>query len=265
MTGLKNPSKDNFGHLSGRLMRRALFGLVVAALLAAPAIAREIRIVTEEFPPYDFSNESGRVEGLSTDVVRAVLSDLGFDVSIEIFPWARAFKMASENPNVMLFSVVRTEERESLFHWVGVVCDVRSYLYKLRSRDEIAANSLSTLKAYRTGVVRGWAGKKYLERNKFQRLEEVTDSDQNILKLVQGRVDLIEDYEANLIFRMRKLGLDPDLVEKVYYNEEISGPLYAVFSKETPDELVQRFRDAFFKVHQDGRYAAIQRKWLRAD
>lgn len=243
-------------------MRRLLVCLMLMLVLPLATRAEQIRIVTEEFPPYDFSGESGRVEGLSTDVVRAVLEDLDIEATIEIFPWARAFKMASETPNIMLFSVVRTKEREPLFHWVSVVCEVRSYLYKLRSRTDITASELSGLKNYRTGVVRDWAGQRYLEKNDFERLEEVTESDLNILKLVQGRVDLIEDYEANLIYRMKKLNLDPNLVEKIYFNAEISGQLYAVFSRDTADHVVQKFREAFSVVHEDGRYAAIQSKWL---
>jgi len=56
--------------------------------------------------------------------------------------------MVTQNPDTMLFSVVRTEEREPLFHWIGVVCDVRSYLYKLKSRDDITAEKLSDLKKF---------------------------------------------------------------------------------------------------------------------
>ena len=246
-------------------MRKSLFAAVAVLVLSLTSAQAEIRVITEEFPPYDFMGESGEVEGVSTDVVRAVLEHLGIDVKIEIFPWARAYKMVTQDPNTMLFSVVRAEEREPLFHWVGVVCDVRSYLYKLKSRDDITAEKLSDLKKYSIGVVRGWAGQKYLEKNGFKHLQKVAGSDLNIKKLINGRVDLIEDYDANLIFRMKRLGLDPNLVEQVYFNTEISGQLYAVLSKNTPDDVVKKFKDAFMAVHEDGQYAAIQANWLKLD
>ena len=245
-------------------MALALVWLLMVLAIAPCAVASEIRIVTEEFPPYDFTGDSGQAEGISTDVVRQVLANLGMEVEIEIFPWARAFKLASENPNVMLFSVVRTQEREALFHWVGVVCEVKSYLFRLKSRKDIRAGKLADLKQYSIGVVRGWAGQKYLQNNGFEHLQEVAVSDLNIKKLMSGRVDLIEDYEANLIFRMKRLGLDPNLVEKIYFNADISGPLYAVFSKKTADEVVEGFKDAFSSVHLNGGYDAIQDKWRSA-
>lgn len=241
---------------------RIAVACVFQALLFVPfAHAGEIRIVTEEFPPYDFTGQNGEVEGMSTEVIREVLADLDMEVEIEIFPWARAFKMARNTPNTLLFSVVRTAEREALFHWVGVVCDVKSFLFRLRSRDDITAGKLSDLRPYKIGVVRGWAGQKYLAKNGFEHLQKVAVSGLNIKKLISGRVDLIEDYEANLIFRMKKLGYDPNLVEKVYFNADISGPLYAVFAMSTSEDVIARFKDAFSAVHLDGRYDAIQNAW----
>ena len=247
------------------LMDSLVLATVALMALSLTSARAEIRVITEEFPPYDFMGESGKVEGLSTDVVRAVLEDLGIDVKIEIFPWARAYKMVTQNPDTMLFSVVRTEEREPFFHWVGVVCDVRSYLFKLKSRDDITSEKLSDLKKYSIGVVRGWAGQKYLEKNGFKRLQKVARSDLNIKKLVKGRVDLIEDYDANLIFRMKKLDLDPNLVEQIHFNSEISGQLHAVSSKSTPDHVVKNFNDAVLSGHQVGRDTASQDKWLKLD
>ena len=235
---------------------------VVGLFFAATAWAQPVTVVTEEFPPYDYTDGQGAVQGLSTDVVRAVLGDLDLQVEIRVLPWARAYKLAVENPNTLLFSVVRTEQREPLFHWVGVVCDVRSYIYKLRSRTDIDARALSDLHPYTIGVVRGWAGESYLRDNGFENLEAVADSDLNIKKLIGGRVDLIEDYEANLVYRMKRLGLDPALVEPVHFNEPISGPLHAVFGRNTADTVAREFRAAFEAVHRDGRYEDIQRKWL---
>jgi len=245
-------------------------GLLIAGMLLVLAhvslgSAADIQVITEEFPPYDFTDEEGEVQGLATEVVREALALLKLDVEIEVYPWARAFKVASERPNTMLFSVVRTQEREGLFHWVGVVCEVRSFLFRLKSRGDISAGKLSDLRQHTIGVVRGWAGQSYLEKNGFEHLQEVAVSDLNIKKLLNGRVDLIEDYEANLIYRMKRLGYDPNLVEKVYFNADISGPLYAVFSRDTPDDVIAQFKDAFSTVHLTGSYDTIQRKWRSLD
>ncbi len=263
-SGYRHPrtflNKRALGRSFGIVCRFAVL-ILISILSICPSMADGIRVVTEEFPPYDFTGERGEVEGMSTDVVREVLSELNLDVQIDVLPWARAFKLASTTPSTLLFSVVRTPERETAFHWVGVVCEVKSYLFRLNSRSDIQAGRLADLRQYSIGVVRDWAGQKYLEQQGFDQLQKVSESDANIRKLMSGRVDLIEDYEANLIYRMKKLGFDPSSVEKVYFNADISGPLYAVFSKDTDEGLVQKFKDAFSAVHLDGRYQAIQQRW----
>lgn len=246
---------------SGRATLAVAVLFVFLVLPCGSLLADGIRVVTEEFPPYDFTGADGEVEGMATEVVRAVLAELDYAPKIEALPWARALRLASTTPGTLLFSVVRTPEREPDFHWVGVVCEVKSYLFRLKSRTDIRGGKLADLKQYSIGVVRDWAGQKYLERQGFTQLQKVAESDGNIKKLMGGRVDLIEDYEANLIYRMKKLGFDPGSVEKVYFNADISGPLYAVFGKDTNEETVERFRDAFSVVHLDGRYEAIQQRW----
>ena len=251
-----------------RMLFAVILVLTAAGGSASPCLAQSpppIRIVTEEFPPYDFSGADGLVEGLSTDVVRAALEEVGASAEIKILPWARAYKLASREPNVMLYSVVRTADREPLFHWVGVVCEVRSFLYKLKKRDDISSNDLADLKDYAVGVVRGWAGQRYLEKNGFHKLQTVAVSEFNIRKLIGGRVDLIEDYEANIVYRMKRMGLDYGLLEKVYFNADISGPLFAVFNRDTPEDVVGSFRKAFSKIHLDGRYDAIRKRWLKPE
>lgn len=258
------------GQLREMLVRALLLLLTVTVLFPAFQVqvsaqgASSIRVLTEEFPPYDFKGENGRTEGFATDVVREALNHVGQEVKIEILPWARAYRIASSNPNVMLFSVVRSSEREGIFHWLGVVCEVRSYLFKLKSRSDIPSSDLDALRQHKVGVVRGWAGHKYLEKNGFVNLQTTAVSQFNIRKLLNGRVDLIEDYEANVIYRMRRMGLNYQLLEKVYFNADISGPLFAVLSKETPDQIVSKFKKAFSRVHLDGRYIEIKTRWLSA-
>ena len=172
--------------------------------------------------------------------------------------------MALGGKNVILFSVVRTPEREPLFYWIGTVCQTKSYLWKLKNRTDIPATTiLSDLLPYQVGVVRDWAGDEYLRKHGFTNIQAVSDSRMNILKLFAGRVDLIEDYEESLLYRMSEDNLDTTKVEKVIFNEPISGELYAVFSRQSDPLLVEQFRAALEAIKKDGRYEAIRRKWLK--
>ncbi|MDP6688032.1 MAG: transporter substrate-binding domain-containing protein [Alphaproteobacteria bacterium] len=89
--------------------------LLLAPLLAPSAQARDrVAVVTETWKPYSYE-ENGIVKGSATKIVRAVLERAGIDYSIQVYPWARAYKTALNRESVVLFAVVRTEEREKLF------------------------------------------------------------------------------------------------------------------------------------------------------
>jgi polar amino acid transport system substrate-binding protein len=69
--------------------------LLLAALtcLSLRAVAGDtIQIVTEELPPYNMT-EDGRLTGMSTEVVQAVLEEIGEPASIQSMPWAASNRL----------------------------------------------------------------------------------------------------------------------------------------------------------------------------
>ncbi len=78
-----------------KISRRLLLPLAACLYLLAvvPAGAQSIQIVTEEFPPHNYT-QLGRVTGMSTEVVLAVFAEMNVPAEIKIYPWARAYEMA---------------------------------------------------------------------------------------------------------------------------------------------------------------------------
>lgn len=105
-----------------KLARTLRFG--VLACLALRAFAHdEIRIVTEELPPYNMTQD-GQITGMSTEVVQAVLKEVGMSAPIQSMPWARAYDIALNSENTLIYSITRTRQRENLFKWVGDIAPV---------------------------------------------------------------------------------------------------------------------------------------------
>ncbi len=121
--------------------------LHMVAISAYPAAGQTIHVITEEYPPYNFT-ENGEITGVATEVVRAVLEEVGFDADIKSYPWPRAFKMIQENENTMLYSFSRAPDREEMFKWVGVVAPTANYLYALKTRTDITISELDDAKKY---------------------------------------------------------------------------------------------------------------------
>ncbi len=123
-------------HWATGVRRREL--TVLVALLGsgwrlADAAEGPVRILTEEFPPYNYT-DGGKVTGLGTEVVEAVLQELGLQGQFQSMPWARAYETASNVPGVLIYSMVRTPEREKLFKWVGVIAPSDYYLFSLADK-----------------------------------------------------------------------------------------------------------------------------------
>jgi len=132
---------------------------------AIGAVPSTIDIVTEEFPPYNFTKD-GKITGYSTEVVQAVLKEIGINGNIAMQPWARALDSAQGAENVLIYSISRSEQREKLFKWVGQINESKNRFYALKG-SPIKIGTLEEAMRYKTGTVNGDVREQYLEKRGF--------------------------------------------------------------------------------------------------
>ncbi|WP_435304168.1 MULTISPECIES: substrate-binding periplasmic protein [Pseudomonas] len=236
--------------------------------LAASTYAAEapLRIVTEELPPFNMT-QNGRVTGMSTEVVQAVLKEVGVDAPIYSMPWARAYELALNESNVLIYSIVRTPERESLFQWVGAIAPTQWYIYSLADRP-VKLNSLADAHGHQIATVNQDVGEQYLVSKGFRVGEELQSStryEHNYRKLKVDHVELWISNELNAMYLTRQNGEDPDKVLiRSLPLPELSGAegFSMAFSRKTPVETVEKFRAGLQTIRRNGVYDAIVRKWL---
>jgi polar amino acid transport system substrate-binding protein len=225
-----------------------------------------LRIVTEELPPYNMT-QNGRVTGMSTEVVEAVLKEVGMQASIQAMPWARAYELALNDSNVLIYSIVRTPARESLFQWVGAIAPTRWFLYSLADRP-VQLNSLEDARNHQIATVNQDVGEQYLVSQGFRIGEELQSSNKyehNYRKLKVDHVELWISNELNALYLTRQNGEDPDkvLIRSLPLPELSSDEgLSMAFSLKTPAATVERFRVGLETIRRNGVYDAIARKWL---
>ncbi len=218
-------------------------------LLASHVHAQTIEVVTEEWPPYNYT-EQGQVLGTSTEILREALENSGFDYSIRSFPWARAYEMAKTRPNTLIYTIVRTAQREKTFKWVAEIQPAEpTFLYKKADNEHVIVTSLEEAKAFAVVAVRS----SYTE----QKLKEFGFSeDLNLIltgnpflatrMLMSGRADLYAEAASNL----------PSILDKENISEESLQPttfvmenrFFAAFSLETDDAIVEQLRQEIEKV-----------------
>jgi len=245
--------------------RSALFGAVLLCLGVQGANAGPIRIVTEELPPYNMTRD-GQLTGMSTEVVRAVLKEINVDATIQSMPWARAYDLALHDPDVLIYSITRTAEREPLFKWVGTIAAARWFIYS-SSTHPIALMDLDDARDWQTATVNEDVGEQYLMSQHFlvgRHLQSSNRYELNYQKLRTGHVDLWISDELNAHYIVHQAGDDPaqTLVQSLRVPAlEEAGGFSMAFSRGTPDATVQLFQQGLRTVRENGTYDAIARKW----
>ncbi|MBU2711187.1 substrate-binding periplasmic protein [Zooshikella harenae] len=237
----------------------------VTLLLNATAYGYALDVVTEEFPPFQYLDKNKKVQGMATEVVRLVLKEAGIKTEIRMYPWARAYKRALQETNVLIYSIARTREREHHFKWIGTITPYSVYLWKLKKRKDIQINKIEQAKQYLTGGVPKDVKLDYLLEYSFEVGDHLilSKSDvQNLIMLANGRIDLTPFDEIAFSYSVKKLGYNLAEFERAFYIEELSSELYMALSILTPDDLVYTLRKALEKVKERGQYEAIRQKYL---
>jgi polar amino acid transport system substrate-binding protein len=229
--------------------------------------AQKLTIYTEEFPPYNFT-EDNEIVGVSTEVVETVMKEAGLDYEIVSYPWARTYKYAKERSNALIFTISRRAKREAYFKWIGIIVPSKHSVFALKSRTDIKIEKIDDMKKYKIGTTIGDARETYLLTNGFEisELQRVGGDDanrRNYQKLKLGRIDIWPMSEANAHYTLRQVGDDPDIeIRKVFLLEEMSkGGYYIASGLQTSDEIVKKIRLALQKFKKTREYRRILEKW----
>ncbi|MFZ6773101.1 substrate-binding periplasmic protein [Undibacterium sp. SXout7W] len=222
-------------------------------------IAQELQIYTEDWPPVSFGN-GNKVDGMAVEMVQALQVRINNTQAIQLVPWARGYKALLEEPNVLLFTVGRSEEREKLMVLLGPLAISTTALY---TRKGNAANlqllgddiQKLTVGAYRSSIFADTARKKG-----FTRIEQAGSPQVIATMLMAKRFDLWVEGSLVVASVMKDIGHSVDEIEKVKVLDSLE--LYLAFSTPTSAATIKLWEDALRAMKKDGSFARIHQKWL---
>lgn len=208
-----------------------------------------ITVITEDYPPLNYI-EDNVVRGPSVEVVYAIQEKLGTSQTVQVYPWARGYQMATDTVNTALFSTSRTQARETLFQWVGPIAVKRYTLYANKGSG-IKLTSLEEAKAYQIGVQLQGVTEQDLKAAGFTtQLQPVTDVASNLSKLRLKRIDLWYADNGTARAVCKQAGISLSEIEPVFVVRE--GLMYIAFNKETDPSIVAAWQKAYEELYQDG-------------
>jgi len=224
-----------------------------------------VKVVTEYLSPYQIKMEDGSLGGYSTEVIAELFKLTGDTADLQTLPWARAYGISRTEPNVLIYSIAHTKERDPLFHWVGSLRNERFYFWGLKSKINKNYTSLNSIKNLVISSINKNNTEKFLTDNGFENIYTVVKGEQGLLMLDNQRVDIILSNELTLKALSASINYDFSKLTKLLEAEDLQGNLSIAFGYNTEPKIVQRYQTAYAELVSSGKLIEIQKKWSIKD
>jgi len=235
--------------------------LVCYLCFAVSVYGQTITVVTEYLAPYQIKNEDGSLGGFGTEVVNRLFELTNETPKTHVLPWARAYRMALNEPNVLIYSIARTPVREELFTWIGTLKTQRFFMWGLPHKFPKTLTSIEQAKQYRISVSKDYDSAIFLQQRNFPYLSFTTRDTQNVGMLIKERVDIILSSSSVLSQIINKQSYSPSNFKKLLEVKELNSHLSVAFSRNSDKKLVNRFKVAFKYLTETGELQKIKQKW----
>lgn len=228
--------------------------LTVLLALSSPAHSEldDLVFLTEAYPPYNMI-EGGELRGMAVDLLLAATERSGMALkrsSITLQPWPRSYLRALRGPNVVLFSTTRTEQRESLFQWVGPIADTRVVLLMRRDNKKFLSGEIN-MNDLNIGVIRHDIGEQMALSMgaKEENLSYVNHAEGLARMLNNRRIDAwaYEENVARWFMRLANYKNEDFVAAKVLSD----GKLFYSLSKDISPKIVNKLQQAIDVIRND--------------
>lgn len=261
------------------LFSKSLAGLGLAVALAtASSVAQadqladvkkagELVVGTEmQFAPFDFL-EAGKQKGLNAELFEELGKDLGVKVRFIDLPWPSVLPgLEAKKFDMVAGPIIVTQARKERYHFVLPIAEATVALLagakddSIQKPEDIAGKTvgagkgsaqLEELKKFAEGLPGKVTVREYVDNNQAyadlaaKRIVAVANSLPNISYVATQRSNL---YKV----------VQPPFGKKSYF-------AYLGRKDADADTLIAALDSALLKMHDDGRLAALQKKWLGAE
>ncbi|MDI3398880.1 transporter substrate-binding domain-containing protein [Pseudomonas sp. V88_4] len=235
------------------------FAACLLSMLALTATAADLQLLTDNHPPLHFM-QGNQLAGFGVDVVHALATQTGDRIQLQQVPLLRALRIASDTPDTGVFTVLRTDERDDRYQWVGPLIEVETALY---ARDNLQPPVHSLREADHLGritVPRKWLVYSYLQGQDLNNLYGVETPEQMMRLFSLGRTDFVVSDTWSKAALAREQGMEPGRLQ--YQIPLMKQNTYIAFSPQTDPKQVARWQQALDTLRADGRLEQLRQRWL---
>ena len=229
---------------------------LMTALLAVPQASFALKLLTEENPPLNYT-ENKKLTGMGTEVVQEMGKRAGVKLDTQVMNWDDAYMKAQADKETCVYSTARLGNRENLFKWIGPIAVNKWGLYALGGF-KTPIKSLQDARPLRVGGVERDAKTEYLKQNNITNVVEEDNDKLNPAKLTLDRkaAQKIDLWVTN-IATAKKVAQQAKVsdVKLVYVVREVES--YLACSPRTQPATLKSLQDALDSMKKDGSYDKI--------
>lgn len=207
--------------------------------------AEGLSYLTENFPPYNYG-QTGNLSGVTIDILVQIFEDLNIDLGqgdFELTNWYDAYEKVQNEAGTVLFSMVRNDDRESLFKWLGPIAPHKEIIVS-HSGAGIKIYNDADLNQYLIGVVIGYPSygilrDKGVDASNILEYETINELYQ---ALINGELRCISYSEQANQLVLGGMGENPDYYENAYTLKV--DQLYVAFNLSVSDALIDLLQES---------------------
>jgi polar amino acid transport system substrate-binding protein len=226
---------------------------VLAAIfgLGGGASAEPVRLDYFELPPYSYVQDD-EPQGSAFTVARAIIAGLDVVIQPDHVPLRRVNFEADKSP-FLVAAIVRTEERESRFQWIGRLCtDPFVIATRVPSPPIDTLDQARKLKSI--AVMAGASNEAFLREHGFTNIDPASSLPLEVRRVAEGHDDGWFAFRNGALHEWKRAGYDP--AELRFGAPIVPMTIWMAASLAVPDELVATLRSRFAEKVKDGMVAS---------
>ncbi len=232
--------------------------------LSEQFFSKKITLVTEHLPPLQYLDENQQLQGYAYEVVSAAMNSAEIPYVAYLYPWTRSYNLVKKRPDVCIFSMARTPEREQQFQWIGRITEVSSRLYGL-SKDGIELTSFEQAKSYNIAVIRDDVTHQLLLAEGFEEHKNlyVVENTDSLLKLLHSKaeIDFIVADRMTMPYRAKRAGIPLAAFKPSVTLKNTQLNFHLACNLDTDSSTIKRLRQGFNKIKASGVREVIDNRW----
>jgi polar amino acid transport system substrate-binding protein len=235
-----------------------LLAIIILALTSVSALAQEIIVPLNHFPPWRIVDKNYQVGGINVELMNALLRKLDLKATYVIRPWKRAQRMIKNGSADIMNGLLKSQARAKDMIFLDPPYKTQSSkaFYTLKSKP-IKINTYEDLYKYKIGIT---LGSKFFPRfdsdTKLSK-DMCKDASTNFKKLERGRIDTIILTETVGDYLLHKLNYQDKMEKEPYVYSEPLSVYFAVSKKSFLTKRGPELNAALKKMVESGEVRSI--------